>query len=316
MRCVSLIYNPSSGRQHARRAAEIAAAQAVLLEAGLAVNLVETRGPGTAGEQARAAVQAGSDTVFACGGDGTVHEVLQGLVGTSAALGVIPLGTANALAVDLGLPPKPDQAARQLLAFQPARISVGRIFYRQRDGEDNSRYFVVAAGIGMDARVMYNLSAQLKRRFGYSVYIAESLRVWATASYSLFEAASSLSGNGDRRTAQVSQLLAVRIANFGGVLRNLAPGAELRCDHLRLLLFRTQSRLRYLRFLAGVVFGWKPQVTEVELLDATTVECRAPALASAAAPVYVEADGEVLGTLPARIEMVHDALSLLMPPAR
>jgi diacylglycerol kinase family enzyme len=191
---------------------------------------------------------------------------------------------------------------------------VGRIFYRQHDGQSNSRYFIVAAGIGVDAHVMYNLSGRLKRRFGYSMYIAESLRVWATEKYPLFQAEYSANGNGDNRMAQVSQLLAVRIANFGGVLRRLAPGAELRRDDLRLVLFQTRSRLRYLRFLSGILLGREPRLRKIELLDATTVECRSAE--GSAAAIYVEADGESLGTLPARIEIVPGVLNLLMSPAK
>ncbi len=77
---------------------------------------------GGATSYAHQAVQAGFDTILACGGDGTVHEILQVLVGTTVALGVIPFGTANALAADLGLTAKPAEIARVLLEAVPTRI--------------------------------------------------------------------------------------------------------------------------------------------------------------------------------------------------
>jgi YegS/Rv2252/BmrU family lipid kinase len=311
MRRVALIYNPVSGRPHAQRAMLIAAALAELRRAGVEADAVETRAAGTAGEQAREAVARGCDAVLACGGDGTVNEVLQGMIGTEAALGVVPLGTANALAIDLGLPSQSARAARVLLTYEPVRIAVGQVSFCRGGSKPTSRYFTVAAGIGPDAHLMYHLNVQLKRRYGYPVYIAEALRVWATHSYPLFDV-ELCNGSGIRRE-RVSQVLAVRIGDFGGMLRRLAPGAELSHDHLRLVLFKTRSRLRYLRYMTAILFGREPRVPDIELLDATTVECRLPA--GAANRTYVEADGELLGTLPAKVEIVPGAVNLLMPPA-
>jgi YegS/Rv2252/BmrU family lipid kinase len=309
MRKVALIYNPVSGKPHVRREAQIAAALAELRRAGVAADAIETRAPGSAGEQARKAVAQGCDAVLACGGDGTVNEILQGMVGTEAALGVVPLGTANALAIDLGLPAAADKAARTLLDYEPVRIAVGRISYYRRDRQAASRYFTVAAGIGPDAHLMYHLNAQLKRRYGYPVYIAEALRVWATHSYPFFDV--ELCAGSGTRTERVSQVLAVRICDFGRMLRRLAPGAALRHNHLRLVLFKTRSRFQYLRYMTAVLFGFEPRVRDIEVLDATAVECSLPA--GADSRTYVEADGELLGTLPAKLEIVPNAVKLLMP---
>jgi diacylglycerol kinase family enzyme len=103
MRRAALIYNPASGQQSSRRGALVDKAIAVLREAGVETEKLETNAPGSAETLAREAAARGCDTIIACGGDGTVHEVLQAVVGTEIALGVIPLGTANALASDLGL---------------------------------------------------------------------------------------------------------------------------------------------------------------------------------------------------------------------
>ncbi len=227
MRHVALIYNPASGQYSARRKAEVEKALAVFREAGVTAEAMETKEAGEATIHARQAMDAGCDTVLACGGDGTVHEILQSLVGTEVALGVIPLGTANALASDLGLTGAPAKVARKLLEAEPKRISVGRIHYQDQAGNPDSRYFVVAAGIGADALVMSRMDAGLKRRLGYLLYMIECFRTWATFSFPLFEAAMPANGHGAGRVVDVSQLLAVRVRSFGGVLRSTGSRRKL-----------------------------------------------------------------------------------------
>jgi len=93
-------------------------------------------------------VQSGCDTVFACGGDGTIHSIVQGLALTPAALAILPMGTANALAHDLGLPMNLSRAAQVLLRARSCRVALGRIAYLDLKGNPGTRYFVVAAGAG------------------------------------------------------------------------------------------------------------------------------------------------------------------------
>src|SRR2546430_2872077 len=104
MRKAALLYNPLSGRRRERRVKDVKAALAVLQEAGVEANAEPTLGPATAGDQAREAIGQGCDTILACGGEGTDHGILPGMVRTDAALGVISLGTATALAHYLPLP--------------------------------------------------------------------------------------------------------------------------------------------------------------------------------------------------------------------
>ena len=127
MRKVVLLYNPIAGKNRERRRADVEAATQVLRAAGIDAQPVPTRAPGSAGEQAREAVAEGCDTVLACGGDGTIHEVVQGLAGTDTPLGVIPLGTGNSLANDLGLARNPVRAAKAILTSEPRRIALGKV---------------------------------------------------------------------------------------------------------------------------------------------------------------------------------------------
>src|SRR3954464_6818767 len=130
MRKAALFYNPLSGRRKKHRLKDVEAAAAILRAAGVEVEVAPTRAASDAGAQVRMAVRDGFDTIVACGGDGTVHDVLQGIAGRDATLGIIPLGTANAMAHDLRLPLSPEGAARALLGAVPKRIAVGRIDYR------------------------------------------------------------------------------------------------------------------------------------------------------------------------------------------
>jgi diacylglycerol kinase (ATP) len=312
MRRVAFIYNPASGQYSARRPVAINEALAVFREAGIEAEAYETGEPGSGTERAAEVIREGCDAIVACGGDGTVHEVAQSLVGSDVALGVIPLGTANALAANLGLIAPPAKVARALLDAKPVRVPVGRIHYRDGAGQPASRYFVVAAGVGPDALLMSRLDAGLKRRLGYVLYLIEAAKIWATDPFPLFEAALPVNGTGTRRVIEVSQLLAVRVRSFGGALRKLVPGATLRDHSLHLIAFGTRSRLHYLKFLLAVVAGRHTFNGHIQLLKTEAVECW-PRNGSRET-MFVEADGEVLGSLPVTIEVVPQSLTLLMPP--
>jgi YegS/Rv2252/BmrU family lipid kinase len=314
MRRVALIYNPVSGQHSKRRAAILPDALAALHGAGIETEVLETNGPGSAGACAQEAIRRGCDTILALGGDGTVHEVMQCLVGTDVALGVVPMGTANALAHNLGLGSRAASAIRALLTAEPMAVRVGRIFYRDSAGAECSRYFTVAAGIGLDAMLMSRQNSALKRRFGYALYVLDGFMVWATRPFPLFRAEFQSDGGGAPRVEEVSEVMTVRIRTFGGLLGTFLPGASLHNDRLRMAVFKTRSRMRYFRFLMALLAGRHTFSNQIELVEATTVECRARDGSEPA--VYVEADGEVLGTLPARIEIAPQplTLTLLVPP--
>jgi YegS/Rv2252/BmrU family lipid kinase len=307
MRKAVLLYNPLSGRRHARRLADVKAALTVLRQAGVEATLEPTRGQADATAQARQAIAEGYETIFACGGDGTVHDVLQGMVGSNAALGVIPLGTANALAHDLRLPLSAVGAARASLTAKPRRTAVGRVEYLDFEGNRGSRFFIVAAGIGADAHLFYKLNPLVKGHLGMAAYYAMATRLWLTHPMQKF--AVEVEGI----EAEVSQLLAVRIRNFGGVLRELAPGASLEREDLRLVLFRTRSRLAYLRYIVRGLAGARWRVGGIDLVHGVKIGCQLRADAAPGLRIFVEADGELLGTLPVEISIVPDAVTLLVP---
>ena len=204
------------------------------------------------------------------------------------------------------------KAVKMLLNATPVRISVGHLFYRSVEGGERSRYFIVAAGVGADAFFFSRLDSRLKQRFGYVVYLVEALRLWATYKFPMFTASFTESGRETPREVEASQLLAVRISDFGGLVGNLAPGASISNGKLRVIAFKTFSRVRYLRFLTAVLFGRHSYAHTIELVKCISVECRNRE--GSAEQLFVEADGELLGTLPVRIEVEPQALNLLILP--
>src|SRR5271166_4498645 len=147
MRKATILFNPNSGRGGKKRDAELNHAIGIIQSAGIRTELTICRSSQEATDNAHCAVAAGSDTVFACGGDGTIHDVIQGLAGTPVALAILPFGTANALAHDLGIPLRPSAAAEVAVAGRVRRIPLGRVEYEDFNGKSSSRYFTVAAGI-------------------------------------------------------------------------------------------------------------------------------------------------------------------------
>jgi diacylglycerol kinase (ATP) len=309
MRKATILFNPNSGRGRHRKA-ELEKAVGILQSAGVRTELTVCLSSQEATQHAHVAVAAGSDTVFACGGDGTIHDVIQGLVGTNVALAILPLGTANALAHDLALPLDPSDAARALLKGEVRRIPLGRLEYQDFSGKMASCYFTVAAGIGVDAHLFYKLNSELKQRSGMIAYYVKAWHLWATYRMPRFEVEYS-DGNGSRHSASLTELLAVRIRFFGGILRQLVPGAGLEHPELRTVMCRTANRNAYLRYVAGALLGQYWKVGGIDLVSCSEIACQMPETAKER--IYVEADGELLGRLPARMTIVPDALSVRTP---
>lgn len=312
MNKVVLLYNPLSGERRQHREKDVQTVQNIFQTAQIEVFVSATTSAEDTRERSRAAVASGCDAILACGGDGTVHDVLQAVVGSNTAIGVIPMGTANALAHDLGIPLSPAGAARAALSAAARRVAVGQVTYQDFFGNTASRYFTVTAGVGLDAHLFHKMSKMAKQRMGMLAYYAKATQIWLTHEMKFFVA--EFQTTGESRRENVTQLLAVRITQFGGILRELAPGAALTRNDVRLVLFKTNSRLRYLSYVLQGTFARPGRtVSGIELAHAERVLCRAVAAESKHSNIYVEADGELLGTVPAEISMLPNAFTLLVP---
>ena len=318
MRKAALLYNPDSGARKQRQR-ELESALAVLRTGGVEADLRLTHSPDHAGEETHRAVAAGCDTIFACGGDGTVHNIAQVLAGSSTALAILPMGTANALAHDIGLPRNVIAAAESALLATPRRIALGYIHYNDLEGNPGARYFVLAAGVGVDAHLFYKLKTGIKQRMGMAAYYAKAWNLWFTYAMTRFSVEYIATGDSTPNRVEVTELMAIRIRNFGGVVRELAPGASLDRDDVRLVFARTASRLAYLAYVTRGLLGLRWGVPGIGLAYSKNVQCNyisadAQTPPQARTKIYIEADGELLGTLPAEITVVPNALTLLAPP--
>jgi len=315
MRKAALLYNPDSGGNVARRRRELQSSLEVLRNGGVEADLILAESREHAGDQIRQAIAGGCDTIFACGGDGTIHNVAQVLANSEVALAILPMGTANALAHDLGLPLSVVGAAEAALRAVPRRVALGHVNYVDLQGTADARYFVITAGVGVDAHLFYKLHTRTKKRMGMAAYYAKAWNLWFTYPMTRFVAEYMETGSDAPRRAEVTELMSIRIRNFGGVLQQLAPGASLDRDDMRVVVCRTASRLSYLAYVTRGLLRRRWKVPGIDLAYSTKVSCGylAPSAHQEQRKIYIEADGELLGMLPVEITVVPNALTLLAP---
>ncbi|HKP72069.1 MAG TPA: diacylglycerol kinase family protein, partial [Pyrinomonadaceae bacterium] len=171
-RTIRFISNPNAGRGGAARAAEVTWFCELLRGRGIEVEAVSTRAPHDATRLAAEATREGCGEVVVSGGDGTINEALQGLVGTRTRLGIWPAGTANVLARELQLPFDAEGAADVIARGETRRIYAG---CATDEATEVRRYFFLMAGIGLDASVVERVRPRLKRRVGEGAFWVSGL---------------------------------------------------------------------------------------------------------------------------------------------
>jgi len=295
-----IIYNPSAGKMGPAGLRRLTRAAEILKGTGYDATLVPTTGPGTAGEIARRGIADGARLVLAAGGDGTINEVAEGVAFSDVPLGILPAGTANVLANEMGLGSRLERVASQLAQCVPTRISVGRLSCA--NGREGTRHFLLMAGIGLDAKIVYNISVPLKARVGKIAY-------WIAGFSLLGRRLDEFELEIDGRRIRCSFALISKVRNYGGDLE-IARDTSLVDDRFAVVLFQGSSSVRYLKYLTRVAMRRLEGVSGVELLRATHV-CVPAALDGR---IYIQIDGEYAGRLPAKVELVPDALTLLIPP--
>jgi diacylglycerol kinase family enzyme len=194
-----------------------------------------------------------------------------------------------------------ETAARELLTSTPERISVGRL--RFRNGSPGSRHFLLMAGIGLDARMIYNLSAPLKTNLGKVAY-------WITAFSLMGRRLEEFSVKIQDRNYRCSFALVSKVRNYGGDLK-IARDTSLFDDQFEVVLFSGENSIRYVRYFAGVVLNRLQGMKGVRILRADEIHFSAVQDTR----VYMQVDGEYAGHLPGSIDIVKDAITLLLPPA-
>ena len=294
-----LIYNPKAGRLKRNAEELVGKAVACLHAAGFDVTVAPTTGPGTAGGIARERIAAGAGLIIAAGGDGVINETVEGMVNSQTPLAILPAGTANVLATELKLGANMWRAAGRLSELTPRRISLGHI---SCDGGRVSRHFLLMAGAGFDAHIVYNLNSSLKARAGKLAYWAAS---WSQVGRRLPQILVETEG----RQIQCSFALFSKVRNYGGDFE-IARTASLFDGRFEAALFEGRSTANYLKYVFGMAMRRLDKMKGVTFLKTDRANLTCPGDPR----VYMQIDGEFAGRLPAEIRIVPDALTLLVPP--
>ncbi|MDO9125981.1 MAG: diacylglycerol kinase family lipid kinase [Parvibaculum sp.] len=288
-RFIHIILNPTAG---ARRRHLLDAVVGRLRAAGADVTIELTTAPGHATELARAAARSGkADVIVAAGGDGTINEVARGLLGQGVPLGIVPLGTANVLAIEIGLRPHAEEVASMLLGGPAELIGTGVI---------QGQIFLMMVGIGFDGEIVHSIDPRLKRLWGKGAFIWAGLKTWAR-------------GPGrdirlvvDGREKRAAWAVVTNGRNYAGPFI-LAPDANIAQPGLTLFLFKGKSRFAFALYLVALGLGLVPRLRNVEVLPARYIDVTGPE------GLAVEVDGDERGFLPQRIEQGTQFLRLVIP---
>lgn len=292
MRRAALIYNPTAGRQ--RHEQGLDAILKALEQGGFEVEPVPTGGPGAATSLARE--RAGAvEVVFAFGGDGTVREAAAGLLGTDTALGILPGGTVNLLAMALGLPSDPVRSAALQGRLETRLLDVGLV------GEDP---FLMMVSAGLDSSVLASLDTRLKWRFGRTAIAWQGLQEWWRYPYPRFEVVA------DGEPLEASFVSVSNIPYYGGSFA-LAPGARPHDGRLDLVLFRGLGRRETAGFVFDLLRGAHARRKDFTVRHVREVVLRSPIGAVA------QIDGDICEQrLPITVRIAPDPLRILCPEIR
>jgi diacylglycerol kinase (ATP) len=263
-----------------------------LTEHGLQFDLHETLGPGDAEKAVRVpGLEKSYDAVVAAGGDGTINEVVNGLLGTDLPLGVIPLGTVNVLALELGILKDPEQVARTIV-FGPARsVNVGSA---------NGRAFLLMAGAGFDGRVVAGVSSQLKKIVGQMAYVVNGLKEM------IFSRPAELVVDADGVEYPASWVVVSNGSLYGGKFL-LAPGTDLESAGFQVSLITGDTRWAIILGLLEMGTNRKTKSAWKQVVSVSNVSITA----EKAEPTQV--DGDHFGALPLTITAQTKPLQLIMP---
>ena len=293
-----LIANPKAGRgSMASRQEAIERFCRLLQTRGMEIHLRHTSGPNDATRLAAQAASEGFREVIVSGGDGTINEALQGLIGTDVRLAIWPRGTANVLGCELKLPTRLERLVDIIVAGAGRRIHAGCATI-ERTGQQ--RYFLLMAGIGIDAVIVEHVRPALKKRVGEAAFWysgIETLARWKPKQFFI-------EVNGERHPATFAAV--GKAPHYGGNL-TITPRARMEHPEFEICLINSLHRLRYLKLLPFARFGGMPESAKgVSFLRATTVR-------AVGEGVQAQVDGELIGELPMTFSISPYAIEVLAP---
>jgi len=252
-----------------------------------------TSAPGDARAVAEAALKEGFRTIVAAGGDGTINEVVNGMVGSDVALGILPVGTMNVFAAELGLPGDLDEAWAIIQAGRTRRVDLLRA---------NQQYFVQLAGVGLDAQVVQATSWNFKKNFGPLSYLISAAQIAAQKPPRLYV-------ESDDQVREGSFVLIGNGRYYGGPLA-FFKDARIDDGKLDVLIFKNLAYLDIARYVTNVFIGKHTDLPDVEYFQTKKAVVRSDE------DVPIEVDGELSGALPVTFRISSRKLKVVVPVGR
>lgn len=300
-----IIINPTAGRGHAARI-QSQLISAVKRKFGSDYSLSITRRPGDGITAAREAIETGTGFIIAIGGDGTVHEVINGVLGSRKpvkhdfALGIVNCGTGSGLAQTLGLPSSPEKQLDVICHQSSSAIDVGHITFCDGTKAAKGRFFISECQIGIGGTVVANVKA-MHKYFGGTLAFG-SVAFMKALSFKAPEIAIQIDDGKEKRDRLIGMVIGNGIYCGGGM--KLTPYAEPNDGQLDVLLIHDMPVLTRVWNFPKIYSG-----SHVDSQHFTI--CRGKHICvSSEEPVLIEADGELLGSVPCEIEVIPNALQI------
>jgi YegS/Rv2252/BmrU family lipid kinase len=307
---IFLISNPAAGRNALKKINEAAV---IIKSRGHDVRVLLTKKRGDAESFAREISQmqdagykiqdkdivhrASCILIIAAGGDGTYNEVINGIARTNIPMAILPLGTTNVLAKELGISKAIKTAVSIALERNSRYVSLGRITIEaSHEMPQNSRYFCLMAGIGYDAETVYGIKDEIKRHSGKGAYILSGLKTllrWAPDKLAF-------TMNGE--SCEGYSAIICKASKYGGNFR-IAPDADIKNADFYAFIMHGKNRLDIFRYVSGIVAGKHLRFTDITYKKIENMAVMGKA--------HIQIDGDYFGMTPARIEIVPDALRLV-----
>jgi len=272
-----------------------------ILGKGNTLSLAITKEKNGAFQEAQKVGQEGYDLVVVCGGDGTFNEVINGVVysHSSIPIGFVPCGTSNIYALSAGIPLDPIRACQVILKKYIKKIDLGKV-----GTGISARYFVSMAGIGYDASVIKSLKSNLVRTFGgIPAHLVAGL--CELINYRGTELSIKLNGSSCRGFQVI-----ICNGSFYGISSLIAPEADMADGYLDVILFKNGKRRDILRYVLGILRERHLNFKDVEYTKAKKIEIDAPD------EVWIQVDGESMGTLPQKFEVYPQAIQVILPETK
>jgi YegS/Rv2252/BmrU family lipid kinase len=241
---------------------------------------------------ARRGVEEGFEKIVAAGGDGTINEVVNGLAGTNATLGLLPIGTMNVFATELGLPVHDLGLCWNIIQRDSIRV----VDLPQA----NQKFFVQLAGVGLDAQVVKETSAKFKRSFGPLSYLISAAQIAARRPPRLFL-------QSDDATVKEGSFVLVGNGRLYGGPFPFFKHAVIDDGKLDVVVFKSLGYLEIIKYLQDVVFSSEIRVPEIEYFQTSRLRVESDQ------EVPVELDGELVGNCPVEFSLQERSLRVLAP---